>query len=215
MSGKKISFDIERKFMRSAGDIVLGIDEAGRGCLAGPVAAACAWINQAKFPPALLSLIDDSKKLPEERREAIFEAVSGLPPDVCMYDFATLSARKIDEMNILQASLLAMKTAHGKLISRLPRRPVMTLVDGNRAPDIAPAATLVKGDARSYSVALASIIAKVTKDRALSEIGEKFPEFGFRQNKGYGTAAHLAALEKYGPCPEHRMTYTPVRERAK
>lgn len=210
---KNISFDIEDSFIRAPGDIILGIDEAGRGCLAGPVVAACAWIGRDEFPPELLARIDDSKKISEKNRADIFGCLSALPADAFMFEYAEVDAAAIDKINILQASLLAMKTAYGKLLPRLPREPKIALVDGNRAPDIKHAETVIGGDARSYSIAAASIVAKVMKDRALNKIGLEYPQYAFEKNKGYGTAAHLAALARHGPCPAHRKTYAPVAAR--
>ena len=208
---KNVSFDVEDSFIAAPGDIVLGIDEAGRGCLAGPVAAACVWIGREKFPPSLLMRIDDSKKISEKQRNEISDELFALPSDAFMFETALVDATIIDRINILEAAMLAMKTAYEKLVPRLPNVPKTTLVDGNRAPAIASAQTIVGGDARSYSIAAAAIIAKVAKDKALNEIGLGYPQYGFEKNKGYSTKTHLAALEKYGPCPYHRMTYAPVK----
>ncbi|MDR1477123.1 MAG: ribonuclease HII [Rickettsiales bacterium] len=212
---RSISFDIENSYAESSGDAVLGCDEAGRGCLAGPVVAACAWIGRDKFPRGLLARIDDSKKISENAREKIFEELAALPPDAFLFAAAEVDAATIDRINILQASLLAMKNAYEKLLPRLPRPPIAVLVDGNRAPEIANAKTVVGGDARSYSIAAASIVAKVAKDRALGKIALEYPQYGFAKNKGYPTASHLAALAEHGPCPAHRMTYAPVSARVK
>jgi ribonuclease HII len=212
---RAISFGIEDSFASAPGDIVLGIDEAGRGCLAGPVAAACAWIGRGKFPPELLARIDDSKKISENNREDIFDELCALPSDAFMFEYALAEAEEIDRINILQASLAAMKTAYEKLLPRLPRVPKAVLVDGNRAPEIPHSKTIIGGDAKSYSIAAASIAAKVMKDRALGKIGLEYPQYGFANNKGYGTAAHLAALAEHGPCPYHRMTYAPVKNSIK
>ena len=129
-----------------------------------------------------------------------------------MFEYDAVSAGVIDEINILQASLLAMKNAYQKLLPRLKNKPVMTLVDGNKAPLITPCHTVVSGDAISFAIAAASIVAKVNKDHLLNEIGKKFPEFQFEKNKGYGTKAHIEALKKYGPTPYHRLSYAPVKE---
>nr|MCR5506368.1 ribonuclease HII [bacterium] len=174
---KTISFDIEKSFMTNASDIVLGIDEAGRGCLVGPVVAGCCWINQEKFPPEILCKINDSKKISEKNREKIFEELSALSDDIFMFEYDAVSASVIDEINILQASLLAMKNAYQKLLPRLKNKPIISLVDGNKAPLISPCHTVISGDAISYSIAAASIIAKVMKDRLLNEIGKNFPEY--------------------------------------
>lgn len=212
MVDKKISFNIEKSFMTNNSDIILGVDEAGRGCLVGPVVAGCVWINQEKFPPELLARINDSKKISEKNREDIYKHLCELDDDVFMFEYDAVSAGVIDEINILQASLLAMKNAYQKLLPRLKNKPVMTLVDGNKAPLITPCHTVVSGDAISFSIAAASIVAKVNKDHLLNEIGKKFPEFQFEKNKGYGTKAHIEALKKYGPTPYHRLSYAPVKE---
>ena len=208
----KISFDIEKSFMEKDSDIVLGIDEAGRGCLVGPVVAGCCWINQNMFPPTLLCKINDSKKVPEKKREEIFCELSSLPSDVFMFEYDAVDAGVIDEINILQATLLAMENAQQKLLIKLKNTPIITLIDGNKAPDITPCKTIISGDAISYSIAAASIIAKVMKDRLLNEIGKNFPEYHFEKNKGYGTKSHLLALEKYGITKYHRKTYAPVKK---
>ena len=212
---QSISFDIEKSFMKDCCDIVLGIDEAGRGCLVGPVVAGCCWINQEKFPPTLLSKINDSKKLSEKKREEVFCEFCSLPEDIFMFEYDAVSAGVIDEINILQATLLAMKNAYQKLLPRLKNAPVTTLVDGNKAPLINPCHTVVSGDAKSYSIAAASIVAKVMKDRLLNEIGKDFPEYEFDKNKGYGTKSHIIALEKYGITKYHRKTYAPVKKYVK
>ncbi len=208
----KISFDIENSFMKNKDDIVLGIDEAGRGCLVGPVVAACCWINQEKFPNELLCKINDSKKISEKHREEIFNEFCSLPDEIFMFEYDSVPAYIIDEINILQASLLAMKNAYQKLFPKLKKNPVITLVDGNKAPVINPCHTVISGDAISYSIAAASIIAKVMKDRLLDEIGKDFPEYEFDKNKGYGTKSHMLALEKYGITKYHRKTYAPVKK---
>jgi len=189
------------------GGMVIGIDEAGRGCLAGPVVAAAAWINRKEFPPDLLALINDSKKLSRAKREEIYTRLRTLPRDVFAFAFARIEATEIDEINILQASLKAMKLA----ASRIAIPFNLALVDGNKTPDGLRAEAVIGGDAKSFSIAAASIVAKCEKDFALDEIGRKFPEYGFEKNAGYGTAVHMAALAKHGPCPEHRKTYAPVR----
>lgn len=207
-----ISFDIEKSFMKNSNDIILGIDEAGRGCLVGPVVAGCCWINQDKFPQTLLCRINDSKKISEKHREEIFCELCNLPSDVFMYEYDAVPASVIDEINILQASLLAMKNAYNKLLPHLKNTPVITLVDGNKSPQISPCHTVISGDAISYSIAAASIIAKVMKDHLLNEIGKDFPEYEFEKNKGYGTKSHMLALEKYGITKYHRKTYAPVKK---
>jgi ribonuclease HII len=196
--------------MKSPADIVVGLDEAGRGCLAGPVVAAAAWLDPVRVPPELLAHIDDSKKLAEARREEVAAKLRALPPEVFACTFASIEAAEIDSINILRASLKAMEFAYRALVMHLPRKPTAALVDGNKAPAIPDAMTVIKGDSKSLSIAAASIIAKVEKDRALSAIGLKYPGYDFDRNKGYPTAEHLEALKRLGPCPEHRHTYAPV-----
>jgi ribonuclease HII len=215
MSEKKISFDIEKSFMKDKSDIILGIDEAGRGCLVGPVVAACVWINQEKFPETLLQKINDSKKISEKKREEIFNELSLLSDDIFMFEYDAVSAGVIDEINILQASLLAMKNSYEKLVKKLVKKPTKILIDGNKAPLINDCHTVISGDALSFSIAAASIIAKVKKDFLLNEIGKDFPHFQFEKNKGYGTKSHMEALKKYGPTIHHRKTYAPVKEAIK
>ena len=207
---KIISFDIENTYGSDA--ICLGIDEAGRGCLAGPVVAACVWINRKLFPQDILSQINDSKKLSEEKREHIFNVMTELPASVFMYEWCAIDADVIDEINILQATLLAMKNSAMQLCKKLSSSPDIILVDGNKAPEITPCKCVIGGDALSYSIAAASIVAKVTKDHLLNKIGKEFPQYEFCKNKGYGTKAHLDAIAKFGICPYHRKSYAPVKK---
>ncbi|MDR3126166.1 MAG: ribonuclease HII [Rickettsiales bacterium] len=190
----------------------IGIDEAGRGCLAGPVAAAAAFINREKFPAETLARIQDSKTLSERQREEIFDEMAALPRDTFAYAFATADAGRIDETNILAATMESMREAGLKLAREIPGAHY--IIDGNRAPNLPNAVCAVKGDSRSYSVAAASIVAKVIKDRTLKSLGREYPQFDFARHKGYGTAAHMAELAKYGPTPLHRKTYAPVRKYA-
>jgi len=205
------SFDIEAGLLASGFSAVIGCDEAGRGCLAGPVVGAAAWIDVAGFPAELLGQICDSKKLCERRREEIFCELCALPASAFCFEFHAVSAAEIDEINILRASLLAMRTAYEKLFARIGGR-VHAIIDGNKTFEAAHAIAVVKGDAKSLSIAAASIIAKVMKDKLLGEIGERHPAYDFAGNKGYPTASHIAALQKLGACPEHRKTYAPVRK---
>ena len=207
---KIISFDFENTFGENS--ICFGIDEAGRGCLAGPVVAGCVWINRHTFPKKLLSKINDSKKISEKKREEIYEELVNLPPDVFMYAWCDIDNKIIDEINILQANLPAMKNAYFKLQEKLSINPDIILIDGNKAPNISPCKTVISGDALSYSIAAASIIAKVNKDRLLNKIGEEYPQYQFCKNKGYGTKAHLNALEEFGICPYHRKSYAPIKK---
>ncbi len=185
---------------------VAGIDEAGRGPLAGPVYAAAAVIDRARATRKLLRMIDDSKKLTHERREQAYEAM--LASGAVQFAVAEASVEEIDRVNILQATFLAMCRA----LQALPELPAVALVDGNHAPpDLGcRAETIVGGDAHSYSIAAASIFAKVARDRCMTKLAEAFPGYGWESNRGYGSAQHLAALKLLGPTPHHRMSFAPL-----
>ena len=196
------SFEFETR----VSGIVAGIDEVGRGPLAGPVVAAAAVIDRARAPASLLKLIDDSKKLSEARREAAYEAM--IASGCVGYAVAEASVAEIDRINILQATFLAMRRA----LAALAERPDRVLVDGNKVPpDLGCAGEcIVGGDSVSYSIAAASILAKVTRDRQMARLAEQFPGYGWESNRGYGSAMHLRALEQLGPTPHHRMSFAPL-----
>jgi ribonuclease HII len=185
---------------------VAGIDEAGRGPLAGPVYAAAAVIDRTRAARKLLKLIDDSKKLTHQRREEAYEAM--ISSGAVQFAVAEASVEEIDRINILQATFLAMRRA----VQALVEQPEVALVDGNRAPPQlgCRAEAIVGGDAHSYSIAAASIFAKVTRDRYMTKLAEMFPGYGWESNRGYGSAQHLQALELLGPTPHHRMSFAPV-----
>lgn len=179
---------------------VAGVDEVGRGPLAGPVVAAAVILDPENIPAGLA----DSKTLTEKRREALAPIIR----QCAEVSVGEATVAEIDALNILQASLLAMRRA----VAALPRAPSICLVDGNQDPGLAcPSELIVKGDARSLSIAAASIIAKTVRDEQMRALDENHPEFCWRSNKGYGSAAHLAALEKYGPTQHHRKTFAPIR----
>ncbi len=186
---------------RKAGfDLIAGVDEAGRGPLAGPVAAAAVILPQGATLPG----VKDSKQLTEKARE---EAFSVIRQTALTVSIGVVSHHFIDEFNILQASLEAMKRA---VLSLGPAADYL-LVDGIHAvPVPIPQRSLKKGDQRSLSISAASVMAKVYRDRIMRSYDERFPEYGFRENKGYGTQKHLAALRRYGPSPVHRMTFKRV-----
>jgi ribonuclease HII len=196
------SFEIERRFEGA----VAGIDEAGRGPLAGPVFAAAAMIDRARVDEGLLAMIDDSKKLTLARREAAHEAM--VASGVVEFAVAEASVEEIDRLNILQATFLAMRRA----LAALAVSPALALVDGNRVPPGlgCRAETVVGGDARSYSIAAASIFAKVARDRHMASLAAAFPGYGWERNRGYGSAQHLEALKLLGPTPHHRMSFAPL-----
>ena len=182
--------------------LVAGVDEAGRGPLAGPVVAAAVILDD-RHP---IHGLADSKKLSAKRREALFDEIRAKA--LCC-SIAQASVEEIDTINILQATLLAMRRA--VLGLRLP--PKLVLVDGNRLPVLEiRSEAIVKGDEKVPCISAASILAKVTRDRWCNQYHAEFPQYGFDQHKGYGTAAHLAALSQHGACPQHRKTFRPVRE---
>ena len=194
---------------RAAGGLVAGVDEAGRGPLAGPVMAA-AVLFLRPCPPALAALLDDSKRLPEAARRAAAAALrSAAAEGVLTLALGAASAAEIGRLNILQASLLAMRRA----VLRLPVAPSLALVDGNRAPELpCPVRCVVGGDARSLSIAAASILAKTLRDAGMARLDLRWPAYGFARHQGYPTAAHRAALLEHGPSPHHRRGFRPVED---
>jgi len=181
--------------------LVAGVDEAGRGPLAGPVVAAAVMLDELQPIKGLA----DSKTLSPRRREQLYDEIRAKALCSCV---AKASAREIDELNILQATLLAMRRA----VEGLRLRPNLVLVDGNRLPVLGmPARAIVKGDAKVQAIAAASILAKVHRDRLCLELHERYPQYGFAAHKGYPTAEHLLALRTHGACVEHRRSFAPVR----
>lgn len=192
----------ERRARRAGARLIAGVDEAGRGPLAGPVVVAAVIFEGRRYPEGL----DDSKRLTATQRESLFEAIL----DVAIVSLAVASRARIDHMNILRASLWAM----GRAVASLARPPDYVLVDGRDTPPglACPGEAIVGGDGLSVSIAAASIIAKVSRDRLMAQIGRAFPDYGFERHMGYSTAAHFAALKQHGPCPHHRQSFAPVRE---
>jgi len=179
---------------------VCGIDEAGRGPLAGPVVAAAVILDPAGLPDGL----DDSKRLTAMRRRELRAALTS----VAMIGVGSASVAEIDEINILNATMLAMRRA----VEALPVAPRVALVDGNRCPDLScQTIAVVKGDQRCLSIAAASIVAKVHRDALMADLAATYPAYGWPRNAGYGTAEHLAALQNHGPTPHHRRSFSPVR----
>ena len=184
---------------------VAGVDEAGRGPLAGPVLAAAVIIDRTKARRGLLRLLDDSKALTGEERQKAWLALKA--SDAVAIGIGAASAREIDRFNILQASLLAMRRA----VVALPLPPTVALVDGNKAPRLAcPVETVVSGDSLSYSIAAASIVAKVTRDHIMRLLDVRHPGYGWATNAGYSVPQHLAALRELGPTPHHRQSFAPL-----
>lgn len=197
------SLDYEIAAGRNDGLIIAGIDEVGRGPLAGPV-VACAVILPADIS-LLPAGITDSKKLTAKRREKL----APLLREICTYTLGEASVAEIDAHNILQATFIAMRRA----LDGLPIRPDFALIDGNQLPKglACPARTLVEGDAKCLSIAAASIIAKVERDRLMQQLDKEFPGYGWASNAGYGSAGHLSALKELGPTPHHRRSFSPVK----
>ena len=178
-------------------ELICGVDEAGRGPLAGPVCAAAVILPEGLVIPGL----NDSKKLSDKRRRELFPIIQ---QEAVSFGIAFASQEEIDEINILQATFLAMRRA----MEQLNPQPEFALIDGNRETDFGvPCKTVIKGDSLSANIAAASVLAKVTRDNWMMEAAEKYPGYGFEIHKGYGTKAHYAALEKLGPCPIHRRSF--------
>ena len=190
-------WEIERGLIARGIAPICGVDEAGRGPLAGPVCAAAVIL-----PPELeIPGLNDSKKLTDKKRRALYDIIV---EEAVSYGISMASEQEIDEINILQATFNAMERA----MDQLTVRPALALIDGNRErPFPVPVQTVVKGDSLSANIAAASILAKVTRDRYMEEMAERYPQYGFEIHKGYGTKAHYAALTEHGPCPIHRRTF--------
>jgi ribonuclease HII len=202
-------FEFERALWRKNVARVAGVDEAGRGPLAGPVVAAAA-ILPAKWAesglPRELEGLNDSKQLTELQREKFFAFITACGE--IEFGIAGVDAGVIDEINILQATHRAMNAA----LAKLNPQPQHALVDGRPVKTMrVPQTAIVKGDARNYSIAAASVLAKVTRDRLMLEFDRQFPEYGFAGHKGYGTARHLAAIAAHGSCPIHRKSFAPLK----
>ena len=189
--------EYEALFASQGYKAICGVDEAGRGPLAGPVFAAAVILPDG----LVIEGVNDSKKLSEKKRDKLFDEIKENAVAWCV---ASASVEEIEELNILQADMLAMKRA----VEGLPVPADYAMIDGNRLPDLSvPSRFIVKGDAKSMSIACASILAKVSRDRLLYEYAKEYPQYQFDKHKGYGTKAHVAALKEYGPCPYHRMSF--------
>lgn len=195
------TFELESVELALGGGPIVGIDEAGRGPWAGPVVAAAVVLDPAKLPAG----IADSKQLDEDQREVVFHRIKEQAVD---YAIAIADAERIDRENILNATLWAM----AKAVSSLVVEPRLALVDGNRLPRLKiPARAIVKGDAKCLSIAAASILAKVTRDRIMIELSRSCPGYGFERHKGYGTPEHKDAIQRLGVSPYHRRSFKPVQ----
>lgn len=193
----KPTYDLERDI----GGVICGVDEVGRGPLAGPVIAAAVILNPENIPHHL----NDSKKLSAKKRQELNDIILA----TAEYGYGEANLEEIDELNILHASMLAMQRA----VANLPRKVDHILVDGNRIPDFdAPATAVIKGDQKSVSIAAASIIAKIKRDFLMKKLGEIHPEYGWERNSGYGTREHMKALNLVGPSRFHRKSFAPIRD---
>ncbi len=190
-------WQIEHSYYEQGITTICGVDEAGRGPLAGPVCAAAVILPKDLEIPGL----NDSKKLTDKKRRELYDLIVDQAES---YGIAFASEQEIDEVNILQATFLAMQRA----VAQLTVRPELALVDGNREPDLPMTVkTVVKGDSLSANIAAASILAKVTRDRLMEELDETYPDYGFAVHKGYGTKRHYEALTEHGASPVHRLTF--------
>ena len=190
-------WQIEQSFFEKGFRVICGVDEAGRGPLAGPVCAAAVILPENVLIPGL----NDSKKLSDKKRRELFPVIQ---ETALAYGIAFADHAEIDQINILQATYLAMERA----ISKLSIKPDLALIDGNRAKDFGiPVETVVSGDSLSASIAAASVLAKVTRDDYMIALSQQYPQYQFEIHKGYGTKAHYAALAQFGPSPVHRMTF--------
>ncbi|MGF1593219.1 MAG: ribonuclease HII [Kiloniellaceae bacterium] len=211
-------FTLERELGQDRGRTVIGLDEAGRGPWAGPVVAAAVWLDPQRLDPAVARRLDDSKKLSPALRRTLFEALGDPASGGAVIGLGEAGVEEIDRLNILQASLLAMRRAAEALAAALAaarpdRVPEAALVDGNRLPGLAcPGRAVVRGDGLSLSIAAASVVAKVTRDRAMAGHALAFPGYGWERNQGYGTAEHRAGIARLGVTPLHRRSFRPVRE---
>ncbi|WP_341760485.1 ribonuclease HII [Candidatus Endowatersipora endosymbiont of Watersipora subatra] len=194
-------FYFEKKIINKGKSPVCGVDEAGRGSLAGPVVSAAVILNPTNIPEGL----NDSKKLCPRRRENLYQAIMDTALSISV---SSLSSRTIDTINIHSASLITIANA----VKSLALRPEYALIDGNSVPHdlVCESTVLIKGDAKSLSISAASIIAKVTRDQLMIAVGKLYPDYLFHKNKGYGTKEHLKRLKEKGPCPIHRYSFIPI-----
>ena len=187
-------------FLRQGFSSLAGVDEAGRGPLAGPVVASAVIVRDFSFSAA----INDSKKMTPKSRERAYEEILAK----CVVGIGIVESKRIDEINILQAALAAMEEA----VSKLAEQPDCLLIDGNKTPKLPfRQFAIVDGDAKSFSIACASVVAKVTRDRMMEYYDEIYPQYGFGKHKGYGTKEHVDAVRKNGPCEIHRKSFEPIR----
>jgi len=200
----------EKKLWKQGYKIIAGIDEAGRGPLAGPVVASAVVILSDNFNKNILKLINDSKQLSKKQREQAFEAIKAEPN--IYFGIGKVSEKIIDKINIWQATKLAMKKAIDDLIKKTVQNPDFLILDGKHKIDVKiKQDAVIKADAKIFSCSAASIIAKVTRDKIMDGLHKKYPQYGFDKHKGYGTKEHFKMTKKYGPCKIHRQTFAPIK----
>jgi ribonuclease HII len=207
-------FAHETRLASAGASHIIGLDEAGRGPWAGPVVAAAVWLDPHHCPVGLLDEIDDSKALnPAARARAFAGLHDAAAAGGAAIGIGAADVGEIDTLNILRASLLAMQRAAENLRSKAGITPAAALIDGNHVPELpCPAEALIGGDRQSLSIAAASIVAKVVRDERMDKLARDYPGYGWEHNRGYGTQAHKAALERLGVTPEHRRSFRPIRE---
>lgn len=205
VSDKIKMLEYENKYYLNGCKYIAGLDEVGRGPLAGPVVAAAVVFKKDFYIPE----INDSKKLSEKKREQLYDIIK---ENALSYCIAFVDEKEIDELNILNATFKAFE----KAVNGLTLVPDITLIDGNRCGEFpTPVETIIKGDSKSMSIAAASILAKVARDRYMTELDKQYPAYNFKKNKGYPTKEHTQAIIEYGPCPIHRLTFKRVKEYVK
>ncbi len=192
----------EKNLYNEGYKLICGIDEAGRGPLAGPVVVGAVVMK----PESKIEWVNDSKKVTEKRREILYDKIT---EEALAWGVGIVSEKEIDEINILNATKKGLHIALGEVIEKLGKKPELVITDALREIDTfnIPYQSIIKGDATCYSISCASIIAKVTRDRIMKEWDEVYPQYGFISHKGYGTAKHIEAIKEYGPCPIHRKTF--------
>lgn len=207
---KRLTAKSHPDFSREESGIIAGCDEAGRGPLAGPVTAACVFIPHEKRSHKIWQQVRDSKVLSLEAREEMFLVIQ----EQSCFGIASSSVVEIEDINILQASILAMRRATEEMCEQFNICPDIVLIDGNYKPKQFPYETqaVIKGDMLSISIAAASILAKVTRDRVMLDLDAEHPHYGWKSNSGYGTPVHLQALKQHGPCEHHRRGFSPIKK---
>ena len=200
-------FSLEESLGLSTRAVIVGVDEVGRGPLAGPVTAAAVFVDRQKITSDLLTKIDDSKKIPQKQRATISKQIEG----IAIIGIGWASSSEIDQLNILEATMLAMQRAIFSLRKQIILDPDYILIDGNKAPRLDfPSKAIVRGDEKSISIAAASIVAKCKRDAFMTSLSKLYPYYGWEKNAGYGTLEHLAAIAREGITAHHRRSFKPI-----